>query len=163
MTLHAWLHIADVIPKNGHGTCKKTLSDRKAEKEVDDQGSFLRFYCWTSFLKWQLWCNGSFNFLKLDFRYETSAFILFEYPFAPDTTGNLLTVLSPFHQANALCQKACTRIYNNGNFGCFARTMDTFSYTLSEPFSWPETWKFPLTAMLIYTPHLMKSVQVTCN
>ena len=45
----------------------------------------------------------------------------------------------------------------------FYMQMSTFSCTLPELFSWPVTWEFPLTATLIYAPHVMKSVQVTCN
>ena len=45
---------------------KRHFLIEKSEKEVDNQGSCLRFYSWTSLPKWQVWCNGSFNFLEPD-------------------------------------------------------------------------------------------------
>ena len=64
--LHAWLHIAGFHLKMHRQHAKRHFLIEKLEKEGDNQGSFLRFYSWTSFLKWQVWCNGSFNFLEPD-------------------------------------------------------------------------------------------------
>ena len=64
--LHAWLHITAFHQKMYRQHAKRHFLIEKSEKEVDNQGSFLRFYRWTSLLKWQVWCNGSFNFLEPD-------------------------------------------------------------------------------------------------